>query len=589
MAKCETYETPSAERNEEQDEEPPKCTVCLDVQRDPRLLPCLHSYCKPCLEAILEKSMNRRILTCPQCRSSHAIPHGGINGFPQDQVLSNTVEVNALRDQLERGSTEKKPPQCNMCTEDDPATSFCSICGKYLCKFCETAHKRQVDFCSHNLTSLSELTSESIASFTHCPVRCTTHAGEILKLYCKTCHKLICCVCTVIGHRDHVFGFTKDIRPQIQRDVMRTATKLRLKQQEYESHLGFLIDMEKQRIQHSSQLKKEIQENFDTHIKALQNDRDELIEREEKMRSVDCKQITTQKQNVEMTLANLSSALRYIDRLCDCLSDTVMLTMRNQAIKQFKSLQSSDWDATQLNLSTPNLFIDLSSQFTSTGSLKPLSLGDMSVSIREPDDSLSSSSTAERIVKLGERVRLIIEMKCSKINHPIVPLLQFVNHNAYNGLQNQVAVASYTCKYHGSGEWDVNFIPLQSGQLSLFVDTSPSTKQHPCRLDQFYERPSCHIRVKGTPQMGSRVRRGPNWCSSESDGGNRGEGTVVNIIPDYSHHCAMYSGKRRRRMVELLRKPSRSTIHVKWDNGNEGQYRWDESTGLCEIELTPFS
>ena len=136
---------------------------------------------------------------------------------------------------------------------------------------------------------------------------------------------------------------------------MRTATKLRLKQQEYESHLGFLIDMEKQRIQHSSQLKKEIQENFDTHIKALQNDRDELIEREEKMRSVDCKQTTTQKQNVEMTLANLSSALRYIDRLCDCLSDTVMLTMRNQAIKQFKSLQSSDWDATQLNLSTPNL------------------------------------------------------------------------------------------------------------------------------------------------------------------------------------------------------------------------------------------
>lgn len=46
------------------------CTVCLDLYRDPHLLPCGHSFCKTCLEH-LKQQANRGRLLCPECRDSH--------------------------------------------------------------------------------------------------------------------------------------------------------------------------------------------------------------------------------------------------------------------------------------------------------------------------------------------------------------------------------------------------------------------------------------------------------------------------------------------------------------------------------------
>ena len=37
------------------------CTLCSSPFADPRLLPCLHVYCKGCLESIVNET------TCPSC------------------------------------------------------------------------------------------------------------------------------------------------------------------------------------------------------------------------------------------------------------------------------------------------------------------------------------------------------------------------------------------------------------------------------------------------------------------------------------------------------------------------------------------
>jgi hypothetical protein len=31
-----------------------QCTVCLEVRTDPRTLPCCHSFCKVCLEGVVQ-------------------------------------------------------------------------------------------------------------------------------------------------------------------------------------------------------------------------------------------------------------------------------------------------------------------------------------------------------------------------------------------------------------------------------------------------------------------------------------------------------------------------------------------------------
>jgi len=44
------------------------CPICLGQYQDPRVLPCLHTYCKGCLEALTDKGRRRYSIKCPECR-----------------------------------------------------------------------------------------------------------------------------------------------------------------------------------------------------------------------------------------------------------------------------------------------------------------------------------------------------------------------------------------------------------------------------------------------------------------------------------------------------------------------------------------
>ena len=47
-----------------------ECAVCLDQYKEPKVLPCLHSFCKTCLEGLLAKQGMAWKIKCPSCRIS---------------------------------------------------------------------------------------------------------------------------------------------------------------------------------------------------------------------------------------------------------------------------------------------------------------------------------------------------------------------------------------------------------------------------------------------------------------------------------------------------------------------------------------
>ncbi|NWS65846.1 TRI66 protein, partial [Crotophaga sulcirostris] len=176
------------------------CLVCKwDLRRrEPRMLPCLHSFCKDCLPDLIQgyscisteyEVLYEGILSCPVCK--------------QTCFARDVVENSFLKDFPAGNSAMAK--SCSMCKEKRPAHSLCTSCNKWLCSSCTEEHRHGKesgdDFVSVSLKGCTATEDEANEFFLFCPV----HTQESLKLFCETCDTLTCRNCLLSEHKDHRF------------------------------------------------------------------------------------------------------------------------------------------------------------------------------------------------------------------------------------------------------------------------------------------------------------------------------------------------------------------------------------------------
>ena len=79
-----------------------KCWQCNGELSDAKFLPCSHTFCRGCLEALCGKTIPGAPQPCPQCRHTFRIPTNGCDGLP-DNVL--VAAVQRLRQELTSSKT----------------------------------------------------------------------------------------------------------------------------------------------------------------------------------------------------------------------------------------------------------------------------------------------------------------------------------------------------------------------------------------------------------------------------------------------------------------------------------------------------
>jgi len=199
------------------------CELCSELFTDPRMLPCLHSFCKKCLQKRLEEHGTDNKLKCPTCERAASIPNVGVNGFPQDLRRGYEAELAHYEEKVKSSSDQS----CDRCIKsgNGPAVCFCCNCCEFLCKVCKEDHQTWRKTLNHELVDVGETSAKKkegsfLANITHKPMFCTLHNDEKLKFFCETCQTLICRDCIILEHAGHKYDRVEKVAEKEKNDLL---------------------------------------------------------------------------------------------------------------------------------------------------------------------------------------------------------------------------------------------------------------------------------------------------------------------------------------------------------------------------------
>ena len=306
------------------------CPVCQDHFQEPKILPCLHYYCKGCIEALAKRAGGpNQPFPCPECRTPTLLPQGDPDQLQTAFFINRMKEVHAKLEKVE-GKVEAK---CEMCS-GGVATAFCRQCAEFICNECTRSHQRMKVFAGHKVSTLTELkeggAKEIVAAKSTPPPMCKIHE-EQAKIYCYDCKTLICRDCVIDEeHKSHNYEFVKKAAPKIQKKLKEHLTPLN------ESQKGI-----QHAIKNVEGAKAEIvamDETMTTSIKrSFQELRDILDKREKELlaetaATVERKMtnLTMQQKKLEMSSGTIQSLVEFVERSVENATDEELMTIHTQ-------------------------------------------------------------------------------------------------------------------------------------------------------------------------------------------------------------------------------------------------------------------
>ncbi|XP_035501632.2 E3 ubiquitin-protein ligase TRIM33 isoform X2 [Scophthalmus maximus] len=195
------------------------CAVCKQSLQSrecqPKLLPCLHSFCLKCIPQP-DRQISVQVPGPHGQADTHIVNVMRCSVCHQDYKQSDIVDNHFVKDTTEATSTsdEKSAQVCTSCEDNAGTIGFCVECGEWLCQTCVEAHQRVKITKDHKIRTKedadADASSDSVATSGQRPVFCPIHRQEPLKLFCETCDTLTCRDCQLLEHKEHRYQFLEE-------------------------------------------------------------------------------------------------------------------------------------------------------------------------------------------------------------------------------------------------------------------------------------------------------------------------------------------------------------------------------------------
>ena len=213
------------------------CSLCRRSFQDPKLLECLHYYCRECIQERADKAGPDQPFVCPDCGKPTSIPANGAGDLDTVSFVVRKLNTELYRKAMEAQSEKMQCEECypeSMLESESPTTTdtvaqfFCQNCHKFICGFCMKAHKRQKRYKDHIVVTIEEVQQNKGRHLHPQENHCKDHQKP-LRYYCRDCEEVICTDCLLgqyhdTHRRDEIGNCGTESRKQLQDDLSPLST-----------------------------------------------------------------------------------------------------------------------------------------------------------------------------------------------------------------------------------------------------------------------------------------------------------------------------------------------------------------------------
>jgi len=306
-----------------------ECSICTEVFTDPRVLPCIHTFCLKCLLNYGKDRPPGDDMPCPLCRKEFTIPNDGLSGMQKNFFMEKLLHAR----KLSTGHETHHIP-CDVCSSEGsyqlgnlvtfyhtgnesvkPASMYCVQCGQNYCDQCSQYHRKMKSSSSHTQVDIGkESKSAEMASKLSANI-CDQHKGKEIELFCRKCNVAVCMMCVITAHRTHDCLDIETVSRDLRKLVLSDSSKISELWRNTDEVLQRLEKEKNELIRRFAGVADEINTAADKLIAAVENDRQKLLAEVESIRTKQIKQLETAKQEVERHKTALESFRQYSETM----------------------------------------------------------------------------------------------------------------------------------------------------------------------------------------------------------------------------------------------------------------------------------
>lgn len=427
------------------------CALCLEMYKEPRLLTCFHTFCKTCIEQLMEKGN----VSCPLCRS--VCKSVSILDFPLNVYIQTQVAF------------IKHESKCDLCEKDLNIKSKCIECDQFLCENCSTFHLKIKSCKTHQVVEMIESNEKSNTPILKVKKDsyCDKHPDEILRFYCTQCELPVCRDCKHTLHEGHKSEDIQDRVKDARNWLEMLCKQIDLEISCYNNQRNSMVNL-KDFVDKNVRSLDLLEQNLITIVKTKCA---ELKSEMKQLSEGTTEEVTNRKIEIDRNISQTKSKKNYIGQILLHGSDSDIFQCKSQLSTVPDINISSNFK--HLELSMP-LFVELKN-------------------IQLPFPTLGHVQSSQ--LKLGMTVVLKNTFICNVMNKYIssiclspldqdIGLISFRHHNIVVGIKMENTIA-----YNSKGEINKAFaIPSQldiavgeDQGLYYFEDIPPKESKKECR------------------------------------------------------------------------------------------------------------